>query len=53
MEGIQVTFLVRRMVTAVTPQTDTKDLDSQPVLEILYNNIMEQSVIKYPQINFK
>ena len=45
----------RRVFTgsSVTPQTHTKDLDAQPVLEILINDIMEQSVIKYPQINFK
>ena len=37
----------------VTPKTHNKDLDAQPVLEIINNNIMEQSVIKYPQIDFK
>ena len=40
-------------IVIVTPQTHNKDLDAQPVLEIINNNIMEQSVIKYPQINFK
>ena len=40
-------------VICVTPQTHTKDLDAQLVLKILNNIIMEQSVIKYPQINFK
>ena len=46
-------YLINTKDISVTPQTHSKDLDVQPILEIINNNIVEQSVIKYPQINFK